>query len=147
MSVSHPPTRISPAYTAEHDTNSRKLNQGKQGLRRCVRPIAPSQFRRYGVRCGCRGSCRNRGWMWVAKRHVSLAWVVVGRERGSGCQNHMFRRLSKVATVTKNEFVCCKIEIVEGIVISTPSATHLTGLLYHGSPLAFSYPCTSAPLL
>ena len=132
---------------AEDDTNSRKLIQGKRGWRRCVQSIARLQFRRYGVKCGCRGSCHKQGWMWAAKRHVSPALVVVGRERGCGRRNHMFRRLSKVPVATKNEFGGCEIEIVEGVVISTPSETHLTGLPHHGSPLPFSYPPTSAPLL
>ena len=70
------------------------------------------------------------GWMWAAKRHVSLAWVVVGRERGCGRRNASLRRLSNVPVVTKNEFGSCEIEIAEGVVISTPSATHLTGLSY-----------------
>ena len=48
---------------AEDDKNSCKLIKGKRGRRWCVRLIAPSQFRRYGVRCGCRGNCRKRGWM------------------------------------------------------------------------------------
>ena len=120
---------VSPHHIhAEDDTTSRKVIQGKRGSRRCVRPIVQSQFRWYGVRCGCRGSCRERGWMWGAKHVVSLAWVVVGRERGCGRQNHMFRWLSKVPVVTKNEFDGCEIEIADGVVISTPSATHLTGL-------------------
>jgi hypothetical protein len=76
--------------------------------------------------------------MWEAKRHVLQAWVVVGRGRGCGRRNHMFRRLSKVPVVTKYEFRGCKIEIAEGVAISTPSTTHLTDLPYHGSPLAFS---------
>ena len=42
-------------------------------------------------RCGCRGGCRKRGWMWAANRHVSLACVVIVRESGSGRRNHMFR--------------------------------------------------------
>jgi hypothetical protein len=85
--------------------------------------------------------------MWAAKRHISPAWVVVGKERGSEHRKDTFRRLSKGPVVTKNEFGCSKIEIVEGVVVSTPSPTHLTGLPYHGSPLAFSYPPTSAPLV
>jgi len=131
----------------EDDTNSRKLIKGKLGWRRCVRLIAPSQFRRYGVRCGCRGSCHKRGWMWAAKPHVSWAWVVVGRERGCGHRNHMFQRLSKVPIVRKNEFGGCEIEIAKGVVISTPPATHLIGLPHQGSPLSFLCPSTSAPLL
>ena len=132
---------------AEDDTNSRKLIQGKRGLRRYVRTIARSQFRRHGVRCGCCGNCHKRGWMWAAKRLVSPALVIVGRERGCGRRNHMFRWLLKVPVVTKNEFRSREIEIAEGIVVSTPSATHLTGLPHHGSPLQFSYPPISAPFL
>ena len=87
--------------------------------------------------------------MWAAKRHVSLAWVVVRRERRCGRRNNMFPWLSKgpVVVVTKNEFGCCKIEIVEDVAILTPSVTHLVGLPHQGSPLSFSYPSTSAPLL
>ena len=70
-----------------------------------------------------------------------------GGERGCGRRKHMFRRLSKVPIVTKNEFGGREIGITEGVVISTPSATHLLGLPYHGSPLSFSHPPTSAPLL
>ena len=50
----------------------------------------------------------------------------------------------KVPIVTKNEFGGCEIEIA-GVVISTPSATHLTA--HHGSPLSFLCPFTSASLL
>jgi len=60
-----------------------------------------------------------------------------GGERRCGRRNHTFRQLSKVPVVTKNEFGACEIEIAEGVVISTPSATHLTGLPHHGSPLMF----------
>ena len=81
------------------------------------------------------------------RRLVSPAGVVVRRERGCGRRNHMFRQISKVPVVTKNEFGGHEIEIAEGVVISTPSATHLLGLPYHGSPLSFSYPPTSAPIL
>ena len=75
--------------------------------------------------------------MWAAKRQVSLAWVVVGKERGCRRQNNMLRRLSKGPVVTKNEFGCCKIEIVEDVVIniSTPSVTHLVGRPYHSRTL------------
>ena len=132
---------------AEDDTNSGKLIKARRGWRRFIRPIAGSQFRWYGVRCGCLSSCRQRGWMWAAKRHVSEAWVISGRERGCGRQKHVFRRLSKVPVVTRNEFSGCEIEIAEGVVISTPSATHRVGLPHQGSPLAFSYPSRSAPLL
>ena len=77
--------------------------------------------------------CRQRNDMF--QRHVSPAWVGAGRERGCGCRNHTFRRLSKVPVVTKNEFGGREIEIAEGVVISTPPATHLLGLPYQGSPL------------
>jgi len=60
-----------------------------------------------------------------------------GRERGCGRRNHIFRRLSKVPVVTKREFGGCEIKIAEGVVVSTPSATHLLGLPHHGSPLVF----------
>jgi hypothetical protein len=120
--------------------------KGKRGWRRCLRPIVRSKFRQYGVWCGCRGSCRKRGWMWAAKRLVSPAWVVVGRERGSGCRNDMFQWLSKAPVVTKYELRCCESE-AGGIVISTPSPMHLTGLPHKGSLLQFSYPSTSIPLL
>jgi hypothetical protein len=60
-----------------------------------------------------------------------------GRERGCVRRNHMFRRLSKASVVTKDEFGACKIEIAEGVVVLTPSATHLLGLPHHGSPLLF----------
>ena len=76
----------------------------------------------------------------------SLAWVVGGMERGCGHQNDMFQQLSKVPVVTKYEFGGCEIEIAEGVVISTPSATHLTGLPHQGSLLSFLCPSTSAPL-
>ena len=70
-----------------------------------------------------------------------------GRERGCGRRNHKFRRLSKVPVVTNYQFGTCEMEIAEGVVFSTPSATHLLGLPYHGSPLSFSHPSTSAPFL
>ena len=98
-------------------------------------------------RCGCRGGCRKRRWMWAANRHVSLACVVVVRESGSGRRNHMFRCLSKRLYSQKNEFGGCKIEIPEDVVISTPSATHHVGLLHQGPSLAFSYPSASTPPL
>jgi len=119
------PQRI---HAEDDDTNSHKLIKAKPGWRRCVRPTARSQFRRYGIRCRCRSSCRKQGCMWAAKRLVSPAWVVVGMETGCGRRNDTFRRLSKVPVVTKNEFGGCKIEIAEGVVISTPSVTHLLGL-------------------
>ena len=55
--------------------------------------------------------------MWAAKRHVSPAGVVVGRERGCGRRNHMFRRLLKVLVIAKNELGGREIEIAEGVVI------------------------------
>ena len=68
-------------------------------------------------------SFRQLGWLSGGKRDVSVVET-------------MFRRL-KVLVVTKNEFGACEIEIAEGVVISTPSATHLLGLPYPGSPLSF----------
>ena len=59
----------------------------------------------------------------------------------------MFCRFSKAPVLTKTEFGGCEIEIAEGVVISTPSATHLVGLPHQGPPLSFSYPSISAPLL
>ena len=66
--------------------------------------------------------------MWAAKHVVSLAWVVGVRESGCGRRSDIFRRLSKAPVLTKNEFGRWEIEIAEGVVISTPSATHLVGL-------------------
>ena len=66
--------------------------------------------------------------MWAAKHVVSPAWVVGVRESGCGRRSDIFRRLSKAPVLTKNEFGRCEIEIAEGVVISTPSATHLVGL-------------------
>jgi hypothetical protein len=145
--ANHPPTRISQRIHAEDETNSRKPIKGKRGWRRCLRPIVQSKLRQYGVWCGCRGSCRKRGWMWAAKRLVSPAWVVVGRERGCGRRNDKFQRLSEVPIVTEYELRGCESEMTGGVVISTPSPTHLTGLPHNGSPLQFSYPSTSIPLL
>ena len=59
----------------------------------------------------------------------------------------MFRQLSKAPVLTKTEFGGCEIEIAQGVVISTPSVTHLVGLPDQGPPLSFSYPSISAPLL
>jgi hypothetical protein len=42
--------------------------------------------------------------------------------------------------LTRNELGVREIEIAEGVVVSTPSVTHLLGLPHHGSPLAFSHP-------
>ena len=81
----------------------------------------------------------------AAKHVVSPAWVVVRRE--TGCERRRNFGGSKVLVVTKNEFGACEIEIAEGVVISTPSATHLLGLPYPESPLSLSFPPTSAPLL
>ena len=39
--------------------------------------------------------------MWAAQRHISPAYVVVGKERGSGHRKDKFRRLSKGPVVTK----------------------------------------------
>jgi len=87
--------------------------------------------------------------MWAAKRLVSPALVIVGRERECGHQNHIFQWLLKVTVVTKNEFGGCEIEIAEGIVISTSSAMHLMGLpswvSHHGSPLLFSWNTETIP--
>ena len=47
--------------------------------------------------------------------------MVIGRESGSGL-------ISKGPVLTKDEFWGCEIEIAEGVMISTPSATHLVGL-------------------
>jgi len=66
--------------------------------------------------------------MWATKRHVWLALVVVGRESASGRQNNMLRRISKAPVLTKNEFRVCELEIAGGVVIWTPSPTHLVGL-------------------
>ena len=38
-----------------------------------------------------------------------------------------------------------EIEILEDVVISTPSPTHLMGVPHQGSPLSFSYRSKSAP--
>ena len=89
--------------------------------------------------------CGRRNDMF--RRNVSPDGVVVGRERGCGHRNHMLRWLLKVLVIAKNELGGREIEVAEGVVISTPSTTYLLGLPYHGSPLSFSYPPTSAPLL
>jgi hypothetical protein len=68
-------------------------------------------------------------------------------ESGCGWRNIVLRRFSKVPVLKSTEFGSCKIETTEGVVISTPSATHLIGLPHQGSPLSFSYPSISAPLL
>ena len=60
-----------------------------------------------------------------------------GGDMGGGRRNHTFRRLSKVPVVTNYQFGACEIEIAEGVVFSTLSATHLLGLPHHGSPLMF----------
>lgn len=52
--------------------------------------------------------------------------------------------LMKGPVLATNEFKVCKIEIAEGVVVSTPSATYLMGLLHQGTPLTFSCPFTSA---
>ena len=137
---------VSPVYTPRMTRTPTNLFK-TSGVGGGMCDQSHGQFRRYGMRCGCCASSRKRGWMWAAKRHISPAWVVVGKEMGSGRRNDTFRRLLKGPVVTKNEFVCSKIEIVEGVVVSTPSPMHLTGLPHHGSPLVFSYPPTSAPLL
>ena len=123
---------------AEDDTNSLELIKGKRGWRRRVQLIALSQFRRYGVRCGCCGSCRKQGWMWAAKRHVSPAWVVVERERDCGRRNNMFRRLSKGPVVTKNEFGVLQNR-------NCGKCRHFDTFrdALRGSPLSFSYLSTS----
>ena len=59
----------------------------------------------------------------------------------------MLRRFSKAPVFTETEFAGYKIEITEGVVISTPSATNLLGLPHQGSPLSFSYRSISALLL
>jgi len=139
--------RISWRIHAEDDRNSRNPIKGKRGWRRCLRPIVQSKFRQYGVWCGCRDSCRKQGWMCAAKRLVSPARVVVGRERGFGRRNDIFQRLLKVPVVTKYQLRGCESEMTGGVVILTPSPAHLTGLPHQGSPLEFSYPSTFIPLL
>ena len=54
----------------------------------------------------------------------------------------MFRWLSKASVLTKNEFGRDEIKIPQGVVLSTPSPTHLTGLPPQGSRLKSSYPST-----
>ena len=76
-----------------------------------------------------------------------LGWLLGGRGDVGVETICMFQPLSKVPVVTKNEFGGRKIEITEGVAISTLSATHLLGLPYHGSPLSSSYPPTSTPIL
>jgi hypothetical protein len=85
--------------------------------------------------------------MWAAKRHVSPALVVIGKENRCGLRNDKFPWLSKGPVLAKGEFWGLEIEITGGVVISTPSATHLPGLPHQWTSLAFSYPVTSAPLL
>jgi len=92
----------------------------------------------------------------VAMRLVQSRWqlgrygvrahvgVVVVWEEGCGRRNEMFRRLTMRPVLTINEFDVREMEIVEGVVISTPSVTHLVGLPYQGSPLACSDPSTLA---
>jgi len=87
-------------------------------------------------RYGCHGGRRKGGWICAEKRHVSPALVVIGRESGSG-------RISKGPVLTKDEYWGCEIEIAEGVMISTPYAMHLVGLLHQGSPATFLHPSTS----
>ena len=47
-------------------------------------------------------------------------------------------RLTKTSVLTINELGICEIEIAEGVVLSTPSVTHLVGLLHQGFPLVYS---------
>jgi hypothetical protein len=69
--------------------------------------------------------------------------VVVVRERGCWQRKDSFRRFIKGPVVTKNECVAREIEIVEGILGLTLSATHLVGLPHQGFPQQFSYPSRS----
>jgi len=73
--------------------------------------------------------------------------VVVVWEEECRRRNDIFRRLTKRAVLTINELGVRKVEIAEGVVILTPSVTHLVGLPRQGSPLAYPYPSTLAPFL
>ena len=46
----------------------------------------------------------------------------------------------------KNKFHGHKLEIAQGVVLSTPSATHLVGLPHQGSPLPYFDPSTLATI-
>jgi len=87
------------------------------------------------VGCGRRNDFfRRLGWLSGGKRDV-------------GGDTTSFAGFRKRLYSYINEFGCCELEIAEGVIVSTPSTTHLTGLPHHGSPPQFSYPPKSAPLL
>ena len=72
--------------------------------------------------------------MWAAKRHVSLASVVVGRESACGRQNNILRRVSKAPVLTKNVFSVCELEIAGGVgEVSSFPPMHLVGLPIYGT--------------
>ena len=78
--------------------------------------------------------------------HRCVFEVVVVRE-GRRWWRNIFYRLTKGPALAMNEFGAREIEIVEGVALSTPSATHLMGLPHQGSPRPCSYPSTFAPVL
>jgi len=96
------------AFPAFQDTTpTGKLNEGKRGWPRCIRPTALSQFQKCAVGVG-----------------VTVVVVMGG---GFGRRNNMLCRLSNAPVLTKIECGHCEIELAEGVAISTPSATHLVG--------------------
>jgi len=76
--------------------------------------------------------------------HVGVVFVW---EEGCGRRNDIFPRLMKKPGLTINELGVPEIEIAEGVVVSTPSVTHLVGLPHQGSPLPYSDPSTLALFL
>jgi len=124
-------------------------------------PLQTNFFRVFcrgrAVSCGLDGSdVASANVQMAAMRLVQSRWqlgrygvrahvgVVVVWEEGCGRRNNMFHRLTMRPVFTINELDVRDIEIAEGVVISTPSVTHLVGLPHQGSPLACSDPSTLA---
>ena len=69
---------------------------------------------------------QSHGHSFKDTAQVWVSWQLLQGRMVSRCheEDWMFRQLSKVPALTRNEFMACEIEIVEGVVISTPSTTH-----------------------
>jgi len=77
----------------------------------------------------------------IAAMHLAQSWWQLGQysigthvavvfmwEEGCGRQNNMFRQLTMRPVLTINESGVGEFEIAKGVVILTPSVTHLVGL-------------------
>ena len=97
-----------------------KLDEEEPGWPRGTRSIAPWRFRRYGVAAVV---VMESG----GERSGFAALGGCREESGCGRRKNMFRWLWRTPVLPKNEFGGWEIEMAEGVLIWTPSATHLVG--------------------